>query len=322
MSLFRNAGENAMKITFFCSLALLLSLAPESVRSASEVRNTSLFHSDKLGLTVVAGEIDLPAAGSWEIDSLAGAGAFSQVGLFLKKEKGIVRTTGRRFQEAERKKKVDMGRQKVSSFYGPLQDFAGRGDGYGPSSLSELDAKRYGHILRNIDKSPWKNQRDMENEAIEGPFVFLIPKVKMMEPGETGQRGRRGPRRGEGVPILLELRPYVDDGKHWVMFTDGRTERVAIDKELAKAHGIAIRPVVSAEIVAAGPGEKVPYHLTALFTGKGAAATTLTVRENVTGETEEFTWKAAGAAQGDETLLALWARGSVTARGRYFSGAS
>jgi hypothetical protein len=312
-----------MKSRLFVPLLLLLfSLTPRSAHPAEEVRGTSLFHSETLGLTVVAGEVDLPAGGSWEVDPLPAGASISQIGLFRKEEKRVAPAGGRRFQEVERKKRADMGRRKVSSLYGALQEFARNGDGYGPSMLSELDEKRHRHLLENIDESPWRHQRDMAKVEIEGPFVFFIPKVKMMERKEEGRQGLRAPPRGEGVPIVLELRPYVDDGKHWVAYTDGRTERVAIDGELVKKHGIAIRPVVSSEIVVSSPGEKVPYRLTALLTGREAGSATLTVREIVTGEKREFSWKTAGAAPGDDTLLALWARGRVTAWGPYFSGAS
>jgi hypothetical protein len=314
-----NAGRNVMKKTIICSLALFLSLAPRVVHSAGEVGNTSLFHSERLGLTVVSGEIDLPSLGSWEILPLPASSGLSQVGLYRKTEKAVDTTSGRRFQGVERKKKTDMGRYKVSALYGPLRDFAVKGDGHGPSSFSELDDKRYGNVLKNIGESPWKHSREGETGEIEGPFVYLIPKVLILEPREGG---RPAPRQGEKVPILLELRPYVDDGRHWVTSTDGRTERVTIDEELMKELGVVIRPVVSGEIVVAPPGAKVAYHLGALVTAEGDGATTLTVRESVTGATEQFVWKTAGASPGDETLLALWARGRAASWRSYLSSSA
>lgn len=311
-----------MKNALFCFLIVAFSLTPHSACPAAEVRDTSIYHSEKLGLTVVAGEVDLPAGGSWEIEALPAGAAFSQPGLFLKEKKKVAPAGGRRFQEVERKKRVDMGRRKVSALYGALHQFARDGDGYGPSSLSELDEKRHSYLFKSIDESPWKHQGNRLNEEIEGPFVFFLPKVKMMKSKEDGKRDLRGPRRGEGSPIVFELRPYVDDGKHWVSFTDGRTERVVIDLELVKKHGIEIRPVISEDIVVIAPDEKVPYNLTALVAGKGDAAQTLTVRESVTGETLSFVIRTAGAAPGGAALLALWARGRATDWIPYFSSSA
>ena len=44
----------------------------------------------------------------------------------------------------------------------------------------------------------------------------------------------------------MELRPYVDDGKHWVLYTDGACVREPIDKQRIEHYRLTIRPVVDA----------------------------------------------------------------------------
>lgn len=59
-------------------------------------------------------------------------------------------------------------------------------------------------------------------------YFYLIPKVVID---------------GEEVPMLLELRPFVDDGKHYVGFSNGAVRRVPVDKELLKQCGVTIHPL-------------------------------------------------------------------------------
>jgi len=49
------------------------------------------------------------------------------------------------------------------------------------------------------------------------PHYFLIPNVKLLTPKDKKRE-----------PLVLELHPYINDGKHWVLFSNRKSERVDI----------------------------------------------------------------------------------------------
>ena len=78
--------------------------------------------------------------------------------------------------------------------------------------------------------------------------MFLVPQARFEFASAEGQQIATERR----AVLAIELRPYVDDGKQWVLYTDGTCQREAIRQDLVTAHGLQIRPVFKPSDLEAG----------------------------------------------------------------------
>ena len=141
-------------------------------------------------------------------------------------------------------------------------NFAQEGKGVGPQEIADLaDDKRWEYVSKRWGGEQWRinELRDLVDDGpIEGPFVHLIPAARFQfsKPKEQPNvatpvqvdSNRRVVRKvvakEDRVVLAFELRPFVDDGKHWVLYTDGNCDRTEIDDELLATHKVEIRPIV------------------------------------------------------------------------------
>ena len=102
---------------------------------------------------------------------------------------------------------------------------------------------------------PWRInelQDLIDEEPLQGPFVHLIPEVQFQfsepkAPATNTARSRpvrKVVSKANRVVLAFEVRPFIDDGKHWVLYTDGNCERVEIDSRLVQDQQVQIRPIV------------------------------------------------------------------------------
>ncbi len=140
----------------------------------------------------------------------------------------------------------------VGRFKGAIEacrQFAEERNGVGPKSIADFTGdKRWKYLSNRWDSVPWKIDEladFIDVEPLQGPFVHLIPEVRFQfselksvpndgeaaVPVETPPKTnvRKVVSKENRVVLAFELRPFVDDGKHWVLYTDGNCERVAID---------------------------------------------------------------------------------------------
>ena len=83
----------------------------------------------------------------------------------------------------------------------------------GPVSLTDLP-KKYSSQVKLQSSSPWDTEKQSEND---NAYLFLIPNAEFkFEPDRQSQIKREN-----RLLLAMELLPYLDDGKHWVLFTDG-----------------------------------------------------------------------------------------------------
>jgi hypothetical protein len=259
---------------------------------------TTTFTSTSLGLTVVATEVNLPA-GQWEVTAVAPASVLEQVfPVPQAAPEGVI--AGRRVGAVETERSVDAGRGPLFALFQACRDYAVTHEGRGPDAFGDLDAKKYAYVLRLLENSPWPQDR---GRSVKGPFYFLVPGVPI--PLATAGRAPTGP----GTPLALELRPFVDDGKHWVLLSDGRIERRPIDPDLVAKHHLAITFVRARATVETAPvASTVRHDVWALLRSAGATAATLSLTERATGERIQVRWNLGGAQTGAPLLLGEWAR--------------
>src|SRR5882672_8880012 len=209
----------ALRLLTSLVLSLVAALPPLARTAAAAdvvaASPTRSYTHAPLGLTVVATDVELPP-GQWYA---AGATPDAVRQVFLTRRaapEGMV--AGVRMHAVETEQRLAMGRMRLQGLYYASREYARTHNGNGPSAISDLDQAKFGSFLRDIERSPWPEDNGRD---VKGPFVFLIPNVPLPD--------ERGTPRGPATLLALELRPFVDDGKHWVLFSDGRTERRPID---------------------------------------------------------------------------------------------
>jgi hypothetical protein len=121
-----------------------------------------------------------------------------------------------------------------------------------------------------------------------------------------GARGRGTGAAGAATPLVVELRPYMDDGQHWVLYSNGVTQRVPIDRAWLAKYKLTISPVRSSTAAPAAPPTTVRHTLLARRASTGAGAATVTLVEASSGARREVSWSLNGGAP-DPTVVSEWA---------------
>jgi hypothetical protein len=276
-------------------VVLLLVPTPYQAQSATSASTTRTFTSARLELTVVGTEIALPA-GLWQVASVAPANVLDQV--FVVPQTPPDETASRRVLAAQIQRGAESQPWPVQTFFPALQDYAGMHGGVGPNSLNDLDRQKFGYLITSLDHSPWP---DDAGKPLVGPFFFVVPATPIVAPA-----GPQGPRRAR-MPLLLELRPFLDDGKHWVLLSDGSVERVPIDAALIAKYHLTmsfVRPKGSMQVVDANTN--VRHAVLGLLRNPGATTATLALTDTQTGRRAEVHWMLAGGRQ-DRQVMAEWA---------------
>jgi hypothetical protein len=101
----------------------------------------------------------------------------------------------------------------------------------GTNDVPQNQAETCDPLIENLPRSPWPDLKDADGKELEGPFVFLVPQARFKFASAEGQQIATDRR----AVLAIELRPYVDDGKHWVLYTDGTCQREAIRQDLVTA---------------------------------------------------------------------------------------
>jgi hypothetical protein len=285
----RRIGTGAIVCT------LLLTSAPYYAQSTG-LTTTRTFTHPRLGLTVVGTEIELPA-GDWHVAAVTPAGALTQA--FVVSRMAPDDLPGRRARAARNENRVEEGRWRVQALYGPLLDYARSHAGVGPRTFAELDPKRFNGELALTRRAPWDDDRATPAR----PYMFLVPGVRM--PAAARGRGAAP----APAPLVVELRPYVDDGRHWVLFTDGTVRRVEIDRTLLARYKVNVTPRQPA---AAPPvASNVIEHLLVAQRGAAAAArATVTLQDGWTGARRDVAWTLTGG-RADSAVVSDWAMARI-----------
>jgi hypothetical protein len=278
--------------------------------AATEVAHTARLDRPGTSLEIVGGEVDLPSEGIWELAPEAHLGGARRV--YLVPDQAVSEQfVGRRMATIRTNRLVRQGRYPVESLTWLALEYAREHGGKGPSSLTDLEPEIRSGLECTYDRSPWSGPED---EDAEGPFVFLLPGVDFVF-----AEGRELVAREDRAPLAIELRPYVDDGEHWVCFTDQSCERVAIDRALMAELGLAIRPMHSlSEVVPEAPPAELSYRLVGLLPADDRSVLELGLRNTLTEERRTVTWDLSTAAPGDETLTEALGRARALAWAPYY----
>ncbi len=244
------------------------------------------------------GTLDLPNRGLWRVRS-ASDEAIVQLYSIPQREVDQ-RNLGRRMKAALDERRNNQAQWRIRSLRSPLLQYAQRHDGVGPETVQQLDDSRYEFLIENFDRSPWPDLQEVEGKEIEGPFMFLVPRAQFHFADDRQQR--IAPERRE--VLIVELRPYINDGQHWVLYTDGTCQREPIKKELVAAHGLEVKPVLEiTDPPTVRAEDTVRYQLIAVRRNEERDPFEVTLWNPIVGEERSHPWDP-GDAELDEGVLA------------------
>ncbi len=225
----------------------------------------------------------MPGKGTWVLDDETNS-ILEDVFLIapdIIMKRGLGVNELRRLQELGRRNESS----HLSQIYYALERYARNHNGMTPKSFDQL--KNRGYLDQHIAK------------------VFLVPPVKILEKNKKNQWQRTT----ENNPLLLHTKPVIDDGKHWVMYSDGKSELVHIDKELIKKYGVSItakeKPIdVQIAEVSVNAKYKIMGRLKKTLP---KSHTTLSLKNVETGDKLKIDWSPVVQKQQSQELMELWA---------------
>lgn len=260
-----------------------------------------------VGSSVVhSGVVELPAEGLWQAGNLGKSDSVRELYL-IPSNSWRARQLGKRAYAVVEKEAIRSGAWQIRGVYADCREFALKGNGLGPSSLDELPASENSQARTRA----WQGMNvtaqkltDFFDKDIEGPLFHLIPDAKfelVKQPPwpsdlARAKNGYRPPVRWsvpkeKRRPLAIETRPLVDDGKHWIIYTDGSSERVQVDNDLLKQTGQTITPLISQqERKKAHERKTISYKVIALTDDGQPQTLDIRIFNHVLNETQEITW--------------------------------
>ena len=199
-----------------CFLSIVLVLFSLNTFAEPKVTNKPTHRHSDTNLLLVNAAISLPSEGQWIVttptsDLLADI-TLQTPDLIKQRSLGLAQL---RKNEKKQRNKV---RYLFSQINREMDKSSKKNEGYSPKSIEQIEKNKQ---LKNLE---------VEN-------VFLVPSLKIREKNNKNWKKVK-----TKEPVLIELNPLIDDGKHWVLYTNGRTELVKIDSNLIGKYKLTIKP--------------------------------------------------------------------------------
>jgi hypothetical protein len=282
-------------------LAVLIAIAATRL-GAVEVTATSRYTDDKLGMVILSGETRLPADANWTLAQPSPESGLHQV-FYQISNWSELRSDGVRALAERIEQKSQTDRYALVQQLSVLRAYATTHGDRGPTSLSDPDLLELvgnGGSPRRPDQA--KRPRNLQNEA---DSIERFRKATA-EFGLVPTANLKLTQAGAGVPVLFELAPAIDDGKHWVLLTDGSSQRVPVDTALLKSLGLSLtKKNVIPNTPPPRPTEQI-LKLYARVDGEATGPAPLVFTDSYTQRTATVTWGWAGAKPGEREQLSTW----------------
>ena len=251
------------------------------------ITGTCTYADAKLGLTVVGGTLDLPGGEGWTVLAPASDSPLAQPQLVLPQSE-TEDLRGVRTRKAELARQTEQERYPLWTLFDACSQYARTNGGVGPGAWIDITTNKVRHLSPNF-------------VSLTTNFG-LVPAVPI--------------RLGSGTPperraLALQLHPFVADGKHWVLYNDGQSLRVPIDRALCATNGFVIQPRLAPGAENAEPPAPPSQRFAVLAlvkSGMALGAVRLTFTNRLTGASADANWSLAQAAHGDRSVLTAWAR--------------
>lgn len=289
-------------VRFVRGIALLVALnAFVSVGKSEQVQEPKHAALANGPLHAYVGTVDLPADGVWKICSPENDVSVRELYL-VPTQPTRLRQLGNRMYAAVEDRQVQASRWQVQRGYEASREFAQENNGIGPKAFSDFEGdRRWGYYAENWDASNYRS-RDLADliggQSPEGPFIHLIPGVVFdFEPLPAGSpttplgaKVRRQVKKSNRKLLAFELRPFVEDGRHWVLYTDGESERLEIDPALMEEHKVKIRPIITKDQRKAVDQPTTPYQVVLISSQSREGTLSLEVNNQVLSRRAVIQW--------------------------------
>lgn len=271
--------------------ALLVLLTGQTLAAERcPVQSTRLFTDDRTGITVVSGSLELPAQGVFELSPGDPGGPLKDI--FLVPPAAVLSAlAGDRTARLSERRALQADQGQLHMIYWACRQYAETNSGKAPERFEDL-SKEQRHFIQSADS--------------RSNYVLLAGVRLRTQPAAPGVD------LPERQPLVVEVRPLLDDGKHYVLWNDGRVVREPNTAEHVARYSLKIVPRnPTRERPAVGPGDVATYRLLARQVKTPGAAVEIRLRNRVTGQEVDATWDVASPASGDRALLSDWAAGRV-----------
>jgi hypothetical protein len=310
----------------------------------------------KLGMEVAQGELRLPARYLRPILRPApGEGGLAQVYL-VRPTEPIADARERKRAAMERRAAIEEAAAEVAgdqSLREALGCYGRLHGGVGPATLDDPDFARcvargpYADDDAPLPRPPPWPAGSPEAQAVAGlrerlARFALLPNVPLRHeligdeppPAPPAGKGKKvkgatttppAPRRTEppSQPLLVEVAPAADDGRHWVLDNALRLPqgRVAVDAALLARHGLSLRKDLLAEAPPARPDPDAPVTWKVFALRRGAQPdVTLELEPERGAPVQRLGWAIGKGAPGGVELLREWAFARLLAQDVFGEG--
>jgi hypothetical protein len=301
-----------MRLPVLTISILLLGFAASSSAQVSDipvsvpVSDTTRAPIADSALSVYAGVVKLSADGAWQIES---AKHVSIREMYLTPNSDLsVKRLGRRMLAAELEKQLAAGRWALSSVYRAAREYAEEQDGVGPDAIDSLDQERNRYLIEQWQKMPLRSSvlTAYVDGELNGPFRFLVPSAKFHFAPQPDDRSRLVVPKEDREILAVELRPFVDDGKHWVAYTDGSLVREEPNAKLFRQYALQLRPVIAEDALRVAQNQQsVDYEVCLVTDQPIDNSIQLSLYNSISRERASIAWDVSAAQLDSQTIEIL-----------------
>ncbi|RKX46062.1 MAG: hypothetical protein DRP64_03785 [Verrucomicrobia bacterium] len=245
----------------------MLAVAGRVLANEARVENLKVAVHPQSGLTVVGGEVVLPGKGVWYVPAVDSAESSVAHVLLDVPEKVLLAATGMRARAIQNEQLKQSHQWELRGAHWRLKRWARENEGRMPR-LDELDEDGRKALEEAFDSLPALRETLLNPPA--APHAAFVPDA-VFEFKPDSKYGAAT----NAAPILVELHPLEDDGKHYVLRTSGTFERESIDKKLMARLGLQVVPLKLDPAAGQYP-ETATYRLLAQRRQPGAAQISIT----------------------------------------------
>ncbi len=280
---------------------ILMSFTFCAFASDVQVKNLKSFQHPKNKITILTAEVDLPGKGIWTIIAQKPGSAITYASLEAPVEVRAA-SKGKRGLASDREERGKLHQSSLRSAGRQLMKYAKDHEGRMPV-LDQLDESGQ-RIVERALTSVAAREEDVVNLPAS-PHSALISDAVFEFKEPPGER-KHYSRATNSIPILIELHPKKDDGKHYVLRANGTLRREIIDQNLLEKHGFEVIPL-QIKLVAPEYPESALYQITAQRIRTAQAQLTATNR--TTGSTVQLHFpETNGTPIADDSAWESWGR--------------
>ena len=294
-------------------LSVALAVFPAGSQASPGVASTTRYHDEALGLTVVSGECRLPADGGWTLAQPTPGGGLRQVFHEITNREEL-QAEGERARANRIDREVRSVEWRIRSCYDVLQQFAAENEGRGPASIEDpalLEIVALGWHGRQMGAAVSAKERaaNLAEFRQQTTGLGLVPNAAIpKKPADPfAPKGPADAAAPPPTPLLVELAPLRDDGRHWVLHTNGESRRETIDTALLERLGLALSTEGALDGPQAPRATEQHVRVYALAAADASGMNELVFEDSLSGRRLAMKWDLATAAAGERKLLSTWA---------------